>query len=127
MQTWTVVRFLHIAAIAFFVGGQLLLVLAVAPVMRRNGEDNTAMKSIARRFGVGSAVALAVAVATGVAMASHFEMWSSDVLQLKLLVLVVVLVLTGLHIASSKSTVVPWLLTAASLLVLWLGVKLTYG
>jgi hypothetical protein len=85
------------------------------------------MESIARRFGVGSAVALAVAVATGVAMASHFHLWGSDVLQLKLTLLVVVLVLTGLHIASSKSTDVPWLLTVASLLVLWLGVKATYG
>lgn len=125
MQTWTVVRFLHIASIAFFVGGQLLLVFAVAPVLRR--EDNPAMKSIARRFGIGSAVALTVAVATGAAMASHFHMWDSDILQLKLLVLVLVLVLTGLHIANSRSTVVPWLLTASSLLVLWLGVKLTYG
>jgi hypothetical protein len=52
------------------------------------------MESIARRFGVGSAVALAVAVATGVAMASHFHLWGSDVLQLKLTLLVVVLVLT---------------------------------
>ena len=127
MQTWTVVRFLHVAAIAFFVGGQLLLVLAVAPVMRREGTDNQAMKSIAQRFGIGSAVALVVAVATGVAMASHFHLWGSDILQVKLMLLVVVLVLTGLHIASSKSKVVPWLLTAASLLVLWLGVKLTYG
>ena len=107
MQTWTVVRFLHVAAIAFFVGGQLLLVLAVAPVMRREGEDSPAMKSIARRFGIGSAVALAVAVATGVAMGSHFHLWGSDILQLKLMLLVVVLVLTGLHITSSKSTVVP--------------------
>jgi hypothetical protein len=95
--------------------------------MRRQGDNNPAMKSIAHRFGIGSAVALAVAVVTGVAMASHFHMWGSDILQLKLMLLVVVLVLTGLHIASSKSTVVPWLLTAASLLVVWLGVKLTYG
>ena len=127
MQTWTLVRFLHIAAVAFFVGGQLLLVAAVAPVMRRRGDDEPAMKQIARRFGLGSLVALAVLIATGAAMASHFGLWDSNILQLKLLLLVVVFVLTGLHIASSKTTFVSWALVAASLLIVWFGVKLTYG
>ena len=108
MQTWTVVRFLPIVAIVFFVGGQLMLVAAVAPAVRRLGDEET-MRLIARRFGIGSAVALATAVATGVAMASHFSLWGSDVLQAKLMVLVLIGVL------------------ASSLLVLWLGVKLTYG
>jgi uncharacterized membrane protein len=95
MQTWTVVRFLHILAIVFFVGGQLMLVAAVAPALRRQGEDE-AMRSIARRFGLGSTAALAVLFATGVAMASHFSLWSSHILQLKMMVLVLVGVLTVL-------------------------------
>lgn len=126
MQTWTVVRFLHIVGITFFVGGQLLLAGAVAPVLRRRGDD-LAMRQIARRFGVGSVIALALAVATGIAMASHFSLWDSDILQAKLLVLVVVGVLTALHIVSPKSRAVSYGVVAGSLVVLWLGVKLTYG
>jgi hypothetical protein len=31
---WTIIRFLHLAAVAFFVGGQLMLVAAIAPAVR---------------------------------------------------------------------------------------------
>ena len=126
MQTWTVVRFLHIVAIAFFVGGQLMLVVAVAPAVRRLGDEET-MRLIARRFGIGSAVALAAAVATGVAMASHFSLWASEVLQAKLVVLVLVAVLAALHMVSPRSRALSYGVLASSVLVLWLGVKLTYG
>jgi uncharacterized membrane protein len=126
MQTWTVVRFLHIVAIAFFVGGQLMLVAAVAPAVRRLGDEET-MRLIARRFGIGSAVALAAAVATGVAMASQFSLWGSEILQAKLMVLVLVGVLAALHMASPRSRALSYGVLASSVLVLWLGVKLTYG
>jgi uncharacterized membrane protein len=126
MQTWTVVRYVHIVAIAFFVGGQLLLVAAVAPAVRRSGDEAT-MRLIARRFGIGSVVALALAVASGAALASHYRLWDSEILQAKLMLLVLVGVLTGLHIASPKSRVISWAVVLASLLVVWLGVKLTYG
>jgi len=126
MQTWTVVRFLHIVGIVFFVGGQLMLVAAVAPALRRTGDEATT-RSIARRFGIGSVVALALVLATGIALASHYSLWSSNVLQLKLVVLALVGVLTGLHIVSPRSRALSYALTAASLLVVWLGVKLTYG
>jgi uncharacterized membrane protein len=126
MQTWTFVRFLHLVGIVFFVGGQLMLVAAVTPPMRSRGDDE-AMRLIARRFGVASAAALVLLVATGVAMASHFSLWSSNVLQIKLMVLVLIGVLTVLHILSPKSRVLSYALTGASVLILWLGVKLTYG
>jgi len=95
MQTWTVVRFLHILAIVFFVGGQLMLVAAVAPALRREGEHES-MRSIARRFGLGRHRRAGGAVRNRVAMASHFSLWSSPILQLKLMVLVLVGVLTVL-------------------------------
>jgi len=126
MQTWTVVRFLHIAGITFFVGGQLLLLVAVTPVLRRSENEQT-MRSIARRFGIGSAAALGLIIGTGVAMASHLQLWSSDTLKLKLLVLVLVFVLTGLHVVSPRTRVLSYGIVATSLVVLWLGVKLTYG
>jgi uncharacterized membrane protein len=126
MQTWTLVRYGHIVALAFFVGGQLLLVAAVAPALRRSGDEAT-MRLIARRFGVGSALALAVVVATGIALASHYELWGSEILQVKLMVLVLVGVLTGLHVASPKSRAISYGVVVGSLLVVWFGVKLTYG
>ena len=79
-----------------------MLVAAVAPAVRRLGDEQT-MRLIARRFGVGSAVALATAVATGVALASHFSLWDSEILQAKLMVLVLVGVLAALHMVSPRS------------------------
>ena len=85
------------------------------------------MRSVARRFGVGSAVALVLAVATGAAMASHFQLWDSNMLQLKLMLLVVACVLIGLHVASPNARAFSYGILVASIAVAWLGVKLTYG
>jgi uncharacterized membrane protein len=126
MSGWTVVRFLHLTGIIFFVGGQLLLLVAVTPVLR-GGDGDVAMRSVARRFGFASLVALAVIIATGVAMASHLDAWDRPLLQAKLAVLVLVGVLTALHIASARTRVVSVALVAASLLVVWLGVRLAHG
>lgn len=126
MHTWTVIRFLHIVALIFFVGGQLMLVAAVTPAVRRFGSEE-AMRVVARRFGMGSAVALVVLIATGVAMASHYSLWHSSVLRAKLALLVLVFVLLGLHVVSPKSRGLSLALLAASVLIVWLGVKLTYG
>jgi hypothetical protein len=63
----------------------------------------------------------------GIAMASHFSLWRSNILQVKLMVLVLVGVLTALHILSPNSRAVSYAVVAASLLVVWFGVKLTFG
>jgi len=46
----TLVRYLHLLAMAFFVGGQLFLVVAVVPSLRPEG-DRDRLRAIARRFG----------------------------------------------------------------------------
>ena len=51
---WTFIRFLHVVAVIVFVGGQLTLVVAVAPALR--SPDGEAMRPIARRFGVAAAL-----------------------------------------------------------------------
>ena len=122
----TVVRWLHLLAMAFFVGGQLVLVVALVPAVRRRGDD-ALMRDAARRFGIGSVVALAVLVATGTAMAGHYERWEDDTLQLKLLLVVVVVVLTGLHAVTPRSRALSVALLAGSLAVVWLGVELAHG
>jgi uncharacterized membrane protein len=126
METWTAIRFLHLVAVVFFVGGQLMLAAAVAPAIRRHGTDE-AMRAVARRFGVGSVVALAVLVATGVAMASHYSLWSDSVLRAKLAVVALVGVLLGAHVVAPRSRTLSLATLAASLLVVWLGVKLAHG
>lgn len=126
MQTWTLVRFLHIAGVVFFAGGQLVLATTVAPALRRRADDET-LRLVVRRLGLGNLAALALAVATGVAMASHFSLWSSDTLQLKLVVLVLVAVVGAFSLLSPTSLALVYLVGAGALLVVWLGVKLTYG
>src|SRR5918911_541251 len=68
MTGWLLVRWLHVISMAFFVGGQLFLAVAVVPVERR-APDRERLRAIARRFGWGSVVALVVLVITGSAMA----------------------------------------------------------
>jgi uncharacterized membrane protein len=125
MDAWTLVRFLHIVALAFFIGGQLMLIVAVVPAVRRHGND-VVMRSAAKRFGIGSAVALVVLVATGAAMASHYARWQDNVLQVKLMFVVLIGVLLALHIASPSSRAISIAVFVASLIVVWLGVELTH-
>ncbi len=126
MTTWTLVRFLHVCALVLFVGGQLMLVIAVAPAVRRHPAETT-MRSLARRFGVASAVALVVLVATGAAMASHYGVWASPTLQAKLVALVFALALLALHIVSPRARGLSYATATASLVVVYLGVKLSSG
>ncbi len=46
---WLGVRWLHLLAMAFFVGGQLVIALAVVPV-ERDAADPRRLRAIARRF-----------------------------------------------------------------------------
>jgi uncharacterized membrane protein len=124
MELWELVRFLHIVALALFVGGQIMLVVAIVPALRGQPEEVTV--GVARRFGIAAAVAIVILLATGIAMASHYSRWQDETLQAKLAVLVLVAVLTGLHIATPRTRTVSIALTASSLLVVWLGVVLTH-
>ena len=127
MDTWTVIRFIHIVALAFFVGGQVMLAAAVVPALRRHPGRDEAMMGVARRFGIGSGIALAALIATGVAMAEHTSRWSDSTLQIKLMVLVLVGVLLALHIATPRSRAVSVAVLLLSLLIVWLGVDLSHG
>jgi uncharacterized membrane protein len=97
LDVWNVVLWTHLLAMAFFVGGQLFLVVAVVPVLGGD-PDRTRIRAVARRFGWGSLVAVLVAAATGALMASHFELWSDDELQLKLGLVVLAAAFVAIHI-----------------------------
>jgi uncharacterized membrane protein len=126
MDEWTVIRFLHVAALVFFVGGQLMLAFAVVPVLRGSDEEAT-MRSIARRFGIASAVALLVLIATGAAMAGQFGRWDDPTLHAKLGLLVLIGVLLALHVITPYTRPISIAVLVTSLLIVWLGMRLTHG
>ncbi|MET0819112.1 MAG: hypothetical protein ABWZ67_16220 [Solirubrobacteraceae bacterium] len=126
MDSWTLLRYLHVIAVAFFVGGQLMLVTAIVPATQRLEARDEVMRSIAKRFGIGSLIALAVLLATGAAMASRFELWSDGVLQAKLALLMLIGVLTALHIVTPYTRAVSITIFLTSLVIVWLGVVLTH-
>jgi putative copper export protein len=124
MRGWELIRYLHLLGIALFVGGQLMLVLVVTPALR--GQDPALMRGAARRFGIASAVALVVIVATGAAMASHFDRWGDSTLHWKIGLLILVFVLTGLHTRVPYTRAISYLVLALSLVIFWLGVTLVH-
>jgi uncharacterized membrane protein len=118
------VRWLHLVAMAFFVGGQLMLGLVVVPALRDG--DRERLRAVARRFGWGTLVALTVLAATGAAMASHFHDWSRGELHLKLALVGVVVLLIGAHLRRPEWRALDGAVLVLSLLIVWLGVDLAH-
>jgi uncharacterized membrane protein len=122
---WELVRWLHLVAMAFFVGGQLFLASAVVPVLRGEAE-RAHLRLIARRFGYGTLGAIAVLIATGAAMAAHFHRWGNHDLQTKLGLVAVVTALVLWHIWRPASHVLDGLIFLGSLAIVWLGVAIAH-
>ena len=120
---WQAVLYLHLLAMAFFVGGQIVLGIAVVPVLRDERERER-MRAVARRFGYGSLVALALLVATGWALAAHLDLFGSTTLQVKLSLVGLVIVLTLLHLRHPRLHALQGAILLASLVVVWLGLDL---
>lgn len=125
---WQAVLYLHLLAMAFFVGGQLVFGIAVVPVLRGDPDpERTRMRAVARRFGYGSLVALGVLFVTGWAMASHYDLWGSSTLQWKLALVGAVIGLTVVHLRRPKWHALQAAILVFSLLVVWLGLELATG
>ena len=121
MTFWNGVLWLHLLAMGFFVGGQLMLAVVVVPVLRA-AEDRGPLRAAARRFAVGTLAAIVVLILTGVGMASHYHRWSDSTLHVKLTLVVVVLGLIALHMRRPEWHVVDALMFAVSLAIVWLGI-----
>ena len=68
-------------------------------------EDRESLRAIARRFGYGTLVALLVLIATGTAMAFHFDLWSNGAFHIKLaLVALVGVLLSGMFVARTGTS-----------------------
>lgn len=126
MHIWFVVRWLHLLAMAFFVGGQLMLAAVVVPVGRRAG-DRVLLRQVARRFAYGTLAALVVLVVTGSAMATHFDLWGDGTFQAKLALVGVVAGLLVWHTYRPTLHVLEGLVFLASLGIVWFGVYLSNG
>ena len=116
--------FLHLIAMAFFVGGQLFLAGVAVPALRRHNVDRTAIREIARRFGVGSILALAVLLVTGAAMASEHDLWSDGALHVKLALVVAIIGLTLIHTRRPRQGALEGVIFLLTLGVVGLGVSL---
>jgi uncharacterized membrane protein len=121
---WTLIRWLHLLSMAFFVGGQLMLAAVVVPAVRR--DDKAPIRAVARRFGVGSLVAIAVLVITGSLMASHYHDWGDGDLHVKLGLVVLVGLLIGWHARRPELHALEGLIFLASLAIVWLGIAIAH-
>ena len=123
MEIWDVMRWLHLVAMALFVGGQLMLAAVVAPVMR--GDQR--MRLLARNFGMATGGAILLAILTGMSLASHYGRWSDPALHAKLGLLVVVGVLVALHRRRPGSRALNIAMLVASLAIVAFGVALAHS
>jgi uncharacterized membrane protein len=121
MTLWNGILWLHLIAMAFFVGGQLMLAAVVVPVLRGR-EEGVPLRAAARRFGFGTLAAILVLLATGAAMASHYHRWSDSTLQVKLGLVVVVALLIHAHMRRPDWHVLDAAIFLVSLAIVWLGI-----
>lgn len=122
---WLVLRAVHLLAMAFFVGGQLMLAVAVVPVERR-APDRERLRAVARRFGWGTLVAIAVLLTSGVALATHYGQWAEPELHAKLALAALVGVLIVWHMRRPELRALDGAIFLASLAIVWLGVTLAH-
>jgi len=125
-EIWLGVRWLHVIAMAFFVGGQLFLVVVVVPVERKLS-DPARLRAIARRFGYGTVGAIAVLLATGSAMATRHNTWDDPTLHFKLGLVALVGGLVLWHMRRPTMHVLEAAIFLASLVIVWLGLSLPHA
>ena len=121
MTVWNGVLWLHLVAMAFFVGGQLMLAAIVVPALR-GFADRGPLRSAARRFGLGTLIAVAVLAATGAALATHYHRWATTTLQVKLGLVVLVAALIAAHMRRPDLQVLDGAIFVVSLAIVWLGI-----
>jgi uncharacterized membrane protein len=121
---WHLIRWLHLLAMGFFVGGQLMLAAVVVPVVR--GADREPIRRVARRFGFASAIAILVLVITGAAMASHYDRWGDTELQVKLGLVALVGLLIAAHARKPELRALDGAIFVVSLAIVWLGIAVAH-
>lgn len=111
---------------AFFLGGQIMLAATVVPVMRAEPPQTERIRAIAQRFGVGSLIALAVLLLTGMLMASHFMLWDYGPFQVKMVLVVATIVAVLAHMTRGNNHVLMGVTFVLTLATVYAGVNLTH-
>ena len=119
-----IARYLHLLAMGLFVGGQLVLILAVVPGLR--GRDREGLRAVARRFGWASVGALIVLLATGAWMAGEYGRWSDGTLHVKLALVALAGALIVWHMRSGTKHWLQAAVFVVSLVIVWLGLALAH-
>lgn len=122
-ELWVGIRFAHLVAMAFFVGGQLLLAVAVVPVLRTQRPQ---LAAVARRFGYATLAAIGVLILSGVAMAVHFNDFHDTLLQIKLGLVALVSILIIWHIRRPNVRALDATIFLVSLAIVWLGIAIAH-
>lgn len=125
-MTWTMLIFLHVVAMAFFLGGQIMLAFTVVPVMRAEPAQPERIREVAQRFGIGSLIALAVLLFTGMLLASHFMLWDYGPFQVKMALVVATIVSVLLHMVKGNSHALMGITFLLTLATVYAGVNLTH-
>lgn len=120
-------RLIHVVGFVALVGGQLMLIFAVIPAAHKFAAPPAMLESIGRRFGVVAGVALVAIIGSGAYMSGQLDLWSSNLLHIKLMLVVLMVVFVVMHQLSERARGIAWLNFAVSLVVVWLGLKLTWG
>ena len=115
---------LHLLGVIFFVGGQMAMVGAVTPTLGGRAGNEEAMREIAKRFGIGSAIALTLIIVSGAQMASDDNRWGNGYLHAKLLILAAIFVLTAIHTKVPYTRALSLTIFVLSLTLVVLGVQL---
>lgn len=121
MDLWQFWLIIHLLAMAFFVGGQLVMAAAIVPVLKGTDE----IKQIARKFGMYSGGALLLSLLSGMYLASELGKWDEPALHAKLGILVVLILLIGFgHMKRANDKLIQGLMLALTLALVVLGVLL---
>ncbi|HMT05282.1 MAG: hypothetical protein KDB48_08040 [Solirubrobacterales bacterium] len=123
---WTFLIFLHVVAMAFFLGGQIMLAFTVVPVMRAEPAQPERIKQIAQRFGMGSLIALGVLLFTGMMLASHFQLWDYGPFQVKMGLVIATIVAVFVHMTRGNSHALMGITFVLTLATVYAGVNLTH-
>lgn len=123
---WTILVFLHVVAMAFFLGGQIMLASTVVPVLRSEPASPEKLRAVAQRFGMGSLVALGVLLFTGLLLASHFELWSYGPFHVKMTLVIATIIAVILHMMRGQSHVLMGITFLLTLATVYAGVNLTH-
>jgi uncharacterized membrane protein len=95
--TWTIVRFLHLLAVAVWIGGQAALFLVVPVIRERVPDASAIMGVVGRRFGAVAGPALVVILVTGMLQADHLGLMDVRQVREKMGLLALIVVLTVVH------------------------------